>query len=395
MKTRLLFAMIALVAFTSSGWAQLSSAVKNAPLQPGNLAAALASTARKTTFDPTKHGFKFSNTFNTELVMQDIRLGGLCGGMVYTSLDYFHARKRIPSQTFRPPVKSPLFDNIYQRQESSLVNNLDKWTELVVNPFGARTGEFFRWGLQGTNGGRLEELRREIDAGRPCPLGLFVAGNGGFASHHQVLAIGYDLGRYKGDLGEHQGDLKIFVYDPNFPNQTMTLVPKVDRTSYEYLEDSNCKWMTYFVDRKYSPARPTNIATPDFPNDGLVHQLQCEFRTGGDDLRGGNDNCNVTIFYKDGTSERHENINRGGRWIGNYCETVTIDLRRPCRPQDLDRLEVQTTFGGGLSGDNWNVDGLYIVAIIGGGRSRTMFEESGAPLVRFDGNNRPLKAALR
>jgi hypothetical protein len=396
-KSIVLIACLVVVNFNALVHGQNLKPIKTLPIDKGSPGIVLSekSTMKRTTFDPAKHGYAFPNTFQTELVIQDMRFGGLCGGMVYSALDYYNAKKPIPRQTYRPPVKTPLFNQIYSRQETSTKSNIDKWAELILNPLGSRSDEFFRWGLQGTNGGRLEELRREIDAGRPCPLGLFAPGSGGFRPHHQVLAIGYDVGRYKGDLGQYQEDLKIFVYDPNFPNKVMTMVAKPDAKIYKYLEDANCKWMTYFVDLKYRPAVPPTIPMPSFPRDGLVHQLQCEFLTGGDDLRGGNDNVNVIIRTKDGKTEVHENVNRGGRWINNYCETATIDLKRPVKVEDIECVEVKTTFGGGLGGDNWNLDNLYIVAVIGGGESRGLVNSSGSPLVRFDGNNTPFKAAIR
>ncbi|MEQ1902611.1 MAG: hypothetical protein ABL888_00330 [Pirellulaceae bacterium] len=369
-------------------------AVQKAPGLKEDVRRALAGslTAKRTEFDPKKHGFAFENTFQTELVVQNIRFGGLCGGMVYSSLDHFNAKKSIPRQNFRPPVKTPLFENIYARQNQSVSSNADKWAELVFNPLGVRSDEFFRWGLQGTNGGRLEELRREIDAGRPCPLGLFAPGDGGLSAHHQVLAIGYDMGRYKGDLGAHQEDFKIFVYDPNHADEVKTLVADPATKTYHYNGDAECKWQTYFVDKKYRAATPPNIAAPNFPRDGLVHQLQCEFTTGKDDLRGGNDNLNLTIRTKDGKTEVHENINNRGRWIDDYCETVTVNLRRPVKLEDIACVELKTTFGGGPGGDNWNLNQLYIIANIGGGDPRAVYLSSGEPLVRFDGNNTPFKA---
>ena len=210
--------------------------------------------SRRTTFNPSIHGFQFYNDFVSEFA--GIRFGGLCGGMCYSALDYFNNNIPIPTLNSTPANGTPLRTYIYNRQQNSTLDNIDKWGELGVNPFGWRTGEFFNWGLQGFNGGRLEELRAEIDAGRPAPLGLFKGGNGGFANHHQVLAIGYDLGRYTGNLGQYKEELKIFIYDPNFPLRIMTLVPNLSNATYYYLEDTRCSWLTYFVDKRYRVASP-------------------------------------------------------------------------------------------------------------------------------------------
>ncbi|GAA1616434.1 hypothetical protein ACFQY4_18310 [Catellatospora bangladeshensis] len=213
---------------------------------------------RNTAFQPAVHGFKFVNTFVSEPI-SGVKFGGLCGGMSYASLDYYFRSMRIPQQNTLPPNGSTLQSYIYNRQVNSIVDNADKWAELLVNPFGWRTQEFFNWGLQDYDGGRLQELRWLVDTGRPAPLGLFAAGNGGVAPHHQVVAIGYDMGRYRGDLGAFKEDLKIFVSDPNYPGERLTLVPSPGTTSYRYLEHPEKSWMTYFVDRKYQVGNPPSL----------------------------------------------------------------------------------------------------------------------------------------
>ncbi|MBC7776694.1 MAG: hypothetical protein H7246_14770 [Phycisphaerae bacterium] len=217
-------------------------------------------TVRMTNFNPVLHGFKFRNDFISNFAGFDF--SGLCGGMAYSALDYFNNNITIPSLTTPPANGTVLRQYIYNRQQNATNDNLDKWGELSFNPFGSRTMEFFNWGLQGFNGGRLQELRAEIDNGRPVPLGLYKGGNGGFTYHHQVLAIGYDLGRYTGDLGQYKEDLKIFVYDSNFPGQTKVLRPNLSDPSnprYVYESDPNCAWLTYFVDRRYRVSTPPRL----------------------------------------------------------------------------------------------------------------------------------------
>jgi len=117
-----------------------------------------------TGFDPKIHGFRFTNDFSNDVVpVADIRTGGLCGGMSYTALDYYFSHMAVPIQDYRPANRTPLQSYIYNREVDSLTSNLDKWSEVGFNPGGARNSEFFNWGLQGTNGGRLEELRSSLD----------------------------------------------------------------------------------------------------------------------------------------------------------------------------------------------------------------------------------------
>ena len=350
--------------------------------------------AKRTSFDPAKHGFRFANTFQNDFVRElDVRTGGLCGGMVYTALDYYNARRPIPEQTHRPAVQTPLHDYIYDRQVKSLTENLDKWAELGFNIEGVRSSEFFRWGLQGTGGGRLQELRREVDAGRPVPLGLQEYGGGG-PGNHQVLAIGYDLGRYQGDLKSYQEELKIFIYDPNRPGQVMTLVPDLRKEGYSYAESPQSLWRTYFVDLKYgAKSPPTMVAAAPPREDGLVRELLLEFRTGSDDLRGGNDNLDVTVNFEGAGPQVVENVNGGRRWTDNYNQTIVIRLRTPVAVEKIRSVVLTTTFGGGMGGDNWNLDGLVIDAR-GGGVQKRIYSAAARPLFRFTGDRKSFTATM-
>src|SRR4051794_29776248 len=106
--------------------------------------------------------------------------------------------------------------------------------------------------------------------------------------------------------------------------------------------------MTYFVDRNYRVTSPPAI--PDdgtLSSDGLVRTLLLEIRTGGDDLRGGNDNVHATINFRSRSPMTVKNINRLRRWIRNYTETVPIHLTQPVPLEELSSVVLTTTFGGG------------------------------------------------
>ncbi|KAF0110308.1 MAG: hypothetical protein FD128_1785 [Hyphomonadaceae bacterium] len=105
--------------------------------------AKLLSTARFTRFDPAVHGFRFLNYFSNVTGVFDITTGGLCGGMVYTMLDYFKTGRALPQQDYTPVSGTALERHIYARQMNSLGDHMDKWVELHGNPFGARNSEFF------------------------------------------------------------------------------------------------------------------------------------------------------------------------------------------------------------------------------------------------------------
>jgi hypothetical protein len=354
----------------------------------------------RTAFQPAQHGWKFVNSFKNLIGVFDITTGGLCGGMVYSALDYFYARAPIPRQTFMPAEGTPLQSYIYGRQVNSLERNLDRWAELGFNPGGARNREFFTWGLQ-VGSGRLGQLMERIDRGDPVPLGLWECGGdcrctragktANCPGYHQILAIGYELGRYRGDVGQHIEDLSIFVYDPNYPGATLSLKPHVAGAYYYYRERPNNwdhRWRAYFADVKYSRAAPLAVsASPRF--------LVAEFHTGGDDLRGGNDNVHVVLNLRGRAPLRFDNVNGGKRWINESKQTVSRPLPAGVGFDDIVGARLETTFRGGMGGDNWNLDYVKVLAQIDG-RECTLLVRGrplkgvGTPLIRFTGDRRNL-----
>ena len=342
------------------------------------------STARRTAFDPVKNGFQFKNDFKNSFIGPPINYttSGLCGGMSYAVLDYFNAGRQVPGQKFRPANNTTLQQYLYGRQVTTLLPNLDKWAETTVNPFGQRTLEFFNWGLSG----RLTELKSFIDRGVPVPLGLKGAG-GGIDHDHQVLAIGYDPGRYQGDLGNYKTDLKIFIVDPNWPGETVTLIPNPAKMEYYEVEHPTNHWTTYFVDGKYTPQTPPAIVDPVYPNDGLVHELRFEINTGADDMRGGADHVDVTVKLTNNTSQYYPNISQNGIWLAWYSETAQVILSQPVPAAMIKSVEITTNATGGLNGDNWDLQSIW-VKMIGAGSANYLVNRPSGPY-RFTGAKIP------
>ena len=350
-------------------------------LKPGTLP--LISTARMTRFDPVQHGFRFTNTFQNVTGVFDIVVGGLCGGMVYSALDYFNGATATPTQSYRPVSGTTLESYIYNRHLKSFEGHMDKWVELHANPFGARNSEFFKWGLEGKPGGRLQELRAKIDAGQPVPLGLkSLSANPG--EDHVVLAYGYDMGRYKGDLGANQTDLKIFVYNPNYGNKKTTLVPVPNEQKWCHVEadkhgNKPC-WRSYFVQQNYNRISPPRISSNPV-------ELRMSFKTGGDDLRGGNDNVSVRVQLTDGRIINADNVNKSKRWIDQSLNMVGISLPDDVRASSIRDITLTTSFGGGMGGDNWNLDQLVAKLHIND-TEVTGCTINGRPVKRFTGDDK-------
>ena len=159
-------------------------------------------------------GLRFTNTWpasskvsiEVPLLGRRVPVGsaarGLCGGMVFTALDVFTAGGQ-PLEEGQPEPGSPMFDHIVRRL-------FDSWDL----PGGAL--RYYQWMLlpdADVLGPTVDEqwpaVRVELDAGRPCPLGLVTVRSANplrLGLNHQVLAYDYSVA---GDR------VALRLYDPN------------------------------------------------------------------------------------------------------------------------------------------------------------------------------------
>lgn len=93
-----------------------------------------------------------------------------------------------------------------------------------------------------------------------------------------------------------------------------------------------------------------------------ISRLRLTIATGGDDLRGGNDNANVRLTLASGRELRFDNINRGQGWGGGVRRTVELPIPAGTRIGDIVSFTLVSTFGGGIGGDNWDVNEVRLVA---------------------------------
>jgi hypothetical protein len=177
----------------------------------------------RTTFDPKIDGFKFINYFqlpsSIDLNIPFIHISsvslpnlvyGLCGGMCYSALDYFHAGKAIPGDGDIPASGSPIYEYLLGRQITSLGNGaLEKvllWMLLSDEDLGERITR-----------NEIPTLRANLDGGNPAVLVLIRAQGLTDPSHnHQVTAVGYDI-------DQNSNTLTVYLYDPNHPGEEPTL----------------------------------------------------------------------------------------------------------------------------------------------------------------------------
>jgi hypothetical protein len=145
---------------------------------------------------------------------------GLCGGMCFAALDFFHTGIPTPRREGRedhPVPGSSLRTYLWKRQLDSIASDGAKFVSWAIFlnyvpanwPF--RGGP--RWLLKRSRQ-EWEILKASIDDGDPVPLGL-VRDTEDLFSNHQVLAIGYDTDP------ERAGT--IHLYDPNCPDKISSI----------------------------------------------------------------------------------------------------------------------------------------------------------------------------
>ncbi len=94
----------------------------------------------------------------------------------------------------------------------------------------------------------------------------------------------------------------------------------------------------------------------------IISNLRLTIGTGGDDLRGGGDNADVILMLRNGGQLKFPNINKSQGWGGGVRRTVPLPVPAGTKIGDVVSLRLITKFGGGLGGDNWNVDEVRLIA---------------------------------
>ena len=210
---------------------------------------------QRTTFDPQQHGFRFANYFSFSLdfdlpLVPPIDLGeiifGLCGGMSFAALDYFHAGIPIPTMDTQPEPGTPLHSYLLRRQIGSLTKpavplRILEWMLREDGDIARQTARR-----------EFPKVRRRIAKGNPAVLLLLRAGGvSDPTQNHQVVVTGYDL-------DEGTGQLTLFLYDPNHPEpaeevQISMTLPSRDRQAV--LAQSTGEHLRGFFVLAYGPRK--------------------------------------------------------------------------------------------------------------------------------------------
>jgi len=177
-------------------------------------------------FLPSRDGFPFTNSWPDEPAMSvstpfgRIGIGnasrGLCGGMVFGALDFWHARR--PPPACRPAAGEPLFRFIVWRLIQSWhipagVARYYYWMTLPGDDAPVRVAGLAllrRRGLAARTVARQwPRISAQIEAGQPAALGVVTVASANplrLGHNHQVLAYAY---QQAGTL------VTLRVYDPN------------------------------------------------------------------------------------------------------------------------------------------------------------------------------------
>jgi hypothetical protein len=135
---------------------------------------------------------------------------GLCGGMVFAALDYWHAGVAPPAEP--PEPGTPLFRFIVRRLVDSwrLPAGVARYYRWMLLPDGDKRAGARPAGVASrTTQRRWPGVRAMLDAGVPAPLGVVTVASANpllLGLNHQVLAYGYEAAG---------SAVTLRVYDPN------------------------------------------------------------------------------------------------------------------------------------------------------------------------------------
>jgi hypothetical protein len=108
------------------------------------------------------------------------------------------------------------------------------------------------------------------------------------------------------------------------------------------------------------------------PSGNQVTAISFTFKTSDDDLRGGNDNLNITVLFVDGTSQSEPNVNQSQNWSNGSTKGAEIQLNHAVEISQIRGFRLEDTFTGGSGGDNWNMASMEASATLADGSSHVI-----------------------
>src|SRR5262245_45916002 len=95
---------------------------------------------------------------------------------------------------------------------------------------------------------------------------------------------------------------------------------------------------------------------------GKVRHLIFTVKTADDDLRGGNDNLNVVVNFRDGNMQSKPNVNRGETWPNNTTREFDLELQRRIALSEIASISFKKLPGGGDGADEWHMASVSVRA---------------------------------
>ena len=120
--------------------------------------------------------------------------------------------------------------------------------------------------------------------------------------------------------------------------------------------------------------------------------ISAVFGTGGDNLEGGGSN-NINLIIRFKNMQRPvsvTNLNRGSKWENFTVKTINnkeIAGTAAYTIDEIEKVELRHTGGGGMFADNWNLD-KFKLTITKGTQSKVLVDEVASPIHRFTGDSR-------
>lgn len=177
----------------------------------------------KTDFIPENNGFHFINSFKIKPEIFGINLRewnmGLCGGMCAGALNRFSKGLSPPHESIPPEGRTSLYDELIKRQLKTMSpKTLKKMAEFQGAPDNVNINSRKKRSIGQKTQEEWPILKEAIDNDSPTILVLIrsIGLLGNPTNNHQVLALGYDF-------NQPTQDLRLYVYDPNKPDETQTI----------------------------------------------------------------------------------------------------------------------------------------------------------------------------
>jgi FG-GAP-like repeat/Astacin (Peptidase family M12A) len=121
---------------------------------------------------------------------------------------------------------------------------------------------------------------------------------------------------------------------------------------------------------------------------GMTNGVKVTITTGNDDLRGGSQAWASVLDGADRWVVHEFPLNGGANWTNRSVHSVEEHFAEPVTVASLRKLRIRTDFGGGIGGDNWDIDRVTVAYLDEAGAWQTFLDLTGTPLARLTGDRK-------